>query len=211
MIETLFINPSIDWQILILGAVLGAIMSGVFSLFQGLVKSYITSKNPTYKLIKNIKGVWYSAEYDLKDILPKSTIIKVYLKYSSFSNKVKIKLRDKRVKISDPKSTGWIVTGKLLNDTLIGEWNSVIEGTKRYGTVILKFLVNSRAVGYWTGYSGIDSNPKYGYWIMDKNESILNDISNSLMKDYNFKFYNVGFLVENFEQRERLKIQSIEV
>lgn len=209
MINALYNNSSLDWKILIFGAVLGAIISGIFNLFLGLLKSYITSKNRPYKLIKHIKGNWYSAEYDLKDVLPGSTVIKVRLKYSSFSNKIKIILKDEKVKISDPKSTGWIVTGKLCNDTLIGEWNSLIEGTKRYGTVFLKFLDNSRAVGYWTGYSGIDSNPKYGYWIMDKNESLLKDILTSLMKEYNFKFYNVGFLVENFEQRERLKIESI--
>ena len=101
-----------------------------------------------------------------------------------------------------PVETGWIVEGRIRNGVLIGEWRTTVKGTVRFGSAMLRFLDNGRAVGYWIGVRGFDP-PLYGYWIMSKDYDDLKSIISGAVPPGTFEIVDVARRVADFERGTR--------
>ena len=98
--------------------------------------------------------------------------------------------------------TGWIAEGRIANGSLIGEWRTTVKGTVRFGTAMLRFLDNGRAVGYWIGVRGFDP-PLYGYWIMSRDLDDLRALVAGAVPPGSFEMIDVGRRVADFERGTR--------
>jgi len=197
-----------DWMILILGAIIPVFLSIIINAF----RLYFQHKKASADLRTKIQGTWYSAEFDHKNTEPiesRNTILKVKLK-RKFGNKIIIKsIEDINENIKKKYPTRWIVKGKLIRGNLLGEWNSTVPGTIRYGNVFLKFLDNEIAVGYWIGES-LFPRPMYGYWIMAKKFEELEKLTKTVLIEYDFHAYDVAYLVENINKK-KIPIDAVKI
>ena len=93
--------------------------------------------------------------------------------------------------------TGWKVHGRVVVDTIHGEWFSTVAHSTRHGVVMLQFLDYGRAVGYCIGTGG-GTHPIYGYWIMARKDADVRLLAAEAIK--HFASYDIGYLVAQFER-----------
>lgn len=149
-------------------------------------------------------GVWYSAEFDSKGDQPhknRTTFLEVKLT-RTLSRGVTIKVLKSLNVPEKSYATGWIIRGHFKGDCFLGEWETTIHKTKRFGVAMLKFLDNRRAVGYWVGLSGFD-HPVYGYWILSQDLTELKAICERVLIEHRFTMVDVGHIVANYDRGTR--------
>ena len=147
-----------------------------------------------------ITGVWYSAEYDSKspDPTKRNTILKVRVR-RRIDGKTVIEALDGLEHANPKRPTKWKVIGEVRNDVLCGTWKSTIPHSTRYGTVLLKFCDDGRAIGYYLGYA---ESPVYGYWIMSRQEDDLRSLADAILKK--FRWNDLKALVDKNDPRHQL-------
>jgi hypothetical protein len=187
---------NLDWPNLLAGLILSAI-SGVLVLIVKSGYQYFKSARD----LPNISGTWYSAEYDVKGHLPhheRNAFLEVRIVRRPNGD-----VRVRTVATMDDKKypTSWVVEGKTVRDTLIGEWKSTEKHSKRYGVAMLKFLDYGRAVGYWVGLSGYDY-PVYGYWILSRDKADLETVASAVLVDNKFEAIDVSYIVMNLGRKK---------
>lgn len=197
-----------DWIILLLGVLIPIVLA----IIVNLIKLCFQYRNASADLRTKIQGTWYSAEFDHKNTEPiesRNTFLKVKLK-RKFGNKIIIKsIEDIDENGNKKYPTGWVVEGKLVRGNLLGEWYSTVPATIRYGNVFLKFLDNKIAVGYWIGES-LFPRPMYGYWIMSKNLEEIQNLSKTVLSEYDFHAYDVAYLIENINKK-KIPIETVKI
>jgi hypothetical protein len=202
-----YLSQKQDWLGAMIGASLGALASLLLGFIVWFVRGIFEYKKASTDLKMQIKGNWYSAEFDPKGNVnheERNTYLKIKLK-RKWGNQVIIKsLKKETLSTTKMYETGWIVKGKLVGETLIGEWYSSVKDSRRFGTVFLKFLEHGRAVGYWVGYSGV-TRPVYGYLILSRNLEDLKKISEKVLIEYDFRITDVSHIVENFDNLKLTK------
>ena len=194
------ILQTIDWPDVIAGALVAALVGGVGFSVKLLIKYHLARRS----ILRYGKGTWYSAEYDPKGNVPKGRRV-TYLKVSmkpSFLGRVKVQSVEQLNPEEKPVETGWIAEGRIRNGVLIGEWRTTVKGTVRFGSAMLRFLDNGRAVGYWIGVRGFDP-PLYGYWIMSKDYDDLKSIVSGAVPPGAFEMVDVARRVADFERGTR--------
>ena len=156
------------WAELLIGTVLG----GLVVLLGNLIKIIVTIWMARRGFSLDIKGNWFSAEYDIKseDVSSRNTILIVKIK-KQLLGAYKICTKKTLHNANPEEPTGWTAIGELHGDSLIGKWITTRPYTKRYGTAMIKFFDNGRAAGSWIGLAKFDY-PVYGYWIMSRNKKI---------------------------------------
>lgn len=198
----------IDWPNVLMGSLLPILGTFLVWLIGGLKEYNKISK----ALGTNIKGEWFSAEFDYKHPA-RHALLKVQIK-RKIGNKVIIRSLGSinSAKSSPKNATAWEVEGKIIGETIIGEWDTTLKNTRRYGAVIIKFLDKGRAVGYWIGYGGA-AWPRYGYWLMNRDPGELKKMNELVLSDYDFKAYDVANLIENFDSiiEGKIDVRSIPV
>jgi hypothetical protein len=190
----------IDWPNIVAGTLI-TVFIGITGFVVKQLWFFYLARRAVHKYGK---GIWYSAEYDTKGNVPKDnrvTYLKVLLS-PSFRGRIRVKsleqlnLNDKAV------DTGWIAEGRIVNGVLIGEWKSTIPDGLRFGTAMLRFLDNGRAVGYWIGVRAYDP-PLYGYWIMSRDFDDLKAIVTYAVPPSSFDTIDVARKVADFERGSR--------
>ncbi len=196
----IMILQTIDWPDVVVGALVAALVGGIGFCVKLLIKYHLARQS----ILPYGKGTWYSAEYDSKGNVPKErrvTYLKVSMKPSLFG-RVKVQCIEQLNPEEKPDKTGWIVEGRIQNGVLIGEWRTTVKDTIRFGSAMLRFLDNGRAVGYWIGVRGFDP-PLYGYWIMSKDYDNLKSIISGAVPPGAFEMIDVAKRVADFERGSR--------
>lgn len=190
----------IDWP----NVVAGAAVAGVLGVIGFGMKSLIQYTAGKRLILRYGKGVWFSAEYDPKGNVPKehrATYLRVMME-PTWRGGVRVRSVDQLNPEQKAVDTGWIAQGRIENGSLIAEWRSTVKGTVRFGTAMLRFLDNGRAVGYWIGIRGFDP-PLYGYWIMSRDFDDLENIIAKAVPPGAFDTVDVGRRVADFERGTR--------
>ena len=146
-----------------------------------------------------ITGVWYSAEYDTKGTIDhdeRNTFLKVKVS-KTLNGDIRITSKAPLTGASKTLETGWRVRGRVVGDTVVGEWFSTVAHSTRHGVAMIQFLDYGRGVGYWVGTGGANY-PIYGYWIMARDEADLKTLATEAIK--HFSSYDIGYLVAHFER-----------
>lgn len=191
----------INWPEVVTGALLGVLGSLLVWLVKAAHQHYRTSRSLPWAR----SGIWFSAEFDTKGDVPqneRTTFMRVRMS-RTLTGDIRIRCIEP---VNDPPkslSTSWIIEGHVQGDCFLGEWQTLLPGTKRFGVAMLKFLDNSRAVGYWVGLSGYD-HPVYGYWLLGKDLDDLKALAEEVLVGHKFTMCDVGYIVSNFDRRGRL-------
>ncbi len=197
-----------------LGQLASATVTALVGFLIWLTKGAILSAKASSALHCDIRGTWYSAEFDTKKVKEdgganRNTCLEVRLR-RKLGGKVTIAVVDP---IEDGAGvrevTKWVVNGRLRGDTLVGTWDgSAVKGSRRYGSVFLQFLEGGRAVGYWSGLAGV-TRPMYGYFIMSRDAEERDQLASVIGDDLGFKAWDVAYVVEEFGRRKLRKTDVI--
>jgi len=189
-----------DWPNLLAGAAIAFVASLFAWLVKGLYGYYIIARDLPYK----IWGIWFSAEFDPKGFIQADLKIKggnTFLKVRvepRLGRKIVVRALGPVENLTQIFATKWTVHSRLIKgDTIVGTWRSTVKYTKRYGTAIIKFIDNGRAVGYWTGL-GTTDEPLYGYWIMSRDIVDIKRLASEVHTKTNFEVINVSSFVINY-------------
>ncbi len=194
------ILTSIDWP----NVIAGATVAGILGFIGFSIKSLIQYTTARRSIIRYGKGEWFSAEYDPKGNVPKehrATYLRVKME-PTWRGRVRIRSLEQLNPDLKTTETGWIAEGRIENGSLIGEWRTTVEGTVRFGTAMLRFLDNGRAVGYWIGVRGFDP-PMYRYWIMSRSIDDLRALIAGAVPPGSFDMIDVGRRIADFERGTR--------
>jgi hypothetical protein len=185
----------LDWPNILAGAALSSAIAGMVWLARSLHSRATVERN----LPARITGIWYSVEYDTKGSIDhdeRNTFLKVKIA-KTLSGDIRITSKAPLLGTHKALATGWIVRGRVVGDTVVGEWFSTVAHSTRHGVAMIKFLDYGRAVGYWVGVGG-STYPIYGYWILDRNEADLKTLAAEAIKQ--FSSYDIGYLVAHFDR-----------
>ncbi len=190
----------IDWP----DVIAGAAVAGVLGALGFCIKSLIQYSAAKHSILRYGKGVWFSAEYDPKGNVPKehrATYLRVKME-PTWRGRVRVRSIEQLNPNQKAVETGWIAEGRIENGSLVGEWRTTVKGTVRFGTAMLRFLDNGRAVGYWIGARGFDP-PMYGYWIISRDIDDLRSIIAGAVPPGSFEMIDVARRVADFERGTR--------
>jgi len=183
----------LDWSNLVAGAILSALLGLAVWIFTRIYESWAGSKDLPYP----ISGTWFSAEFDVKGEIPRTernSITRVRIR-RGFGSNYHVRVLEQRSKLSKRPATAWKLKGEIIQgDTLVGNWQSIVSQTKRFGTAVIKFIEYGRAVGYWIGPSGKDY-PVYGYWILSRNEKDVEILAQKVLDQTDFELVDVAAFV----------------
>ena len=182
----------------------GALVAGAFGAVGFCFKSIILHSSAKRAIVRYGKGEWFSAEYDPKGNVPKEhrlTYLRVVME-PTWRGRVRVQSVEQLDQHPSKVETAWIAEGRIENGSLVGEWRTTVKGTVRFGTAMIRFLDNGRAVGYWIGVRGFDP-PMYGYWIMSKSEDDLRAVIAGAVPPGSFQMIDVGRRVADFERGTR--------
>ena len=191
---------SIDWPNVLTATILAALVAATGYCCKAIINYSIARRS----LIQYGRGIWFSAEYDPKGSVPKSQRV-TYLRVEAeplFRGAIRIRSLEQLNSEAKSIETAWILEGRIEQGVLIGEWRTSVKGTVRFGTAILRFLDNGRAVGYWIGVRGFDP-PVYGFWILSRNLDDLREIVRGAVPPGTFDMIDVGRRVADFERGTR--------
>ena len=191
---------TIDWPDVIAGAVVAGVLGAIGFAVKALIQ-YTTAKR---SILRYGKGVWFSAEYDPKGNVPRehrATYLRVKME-PTWRGRIRVRSIEQLNPDQKEVDTGWIAEGRIENGSLVGEWRTTVEGTVRFGSAMLRFLDNGRAVGYWIGVRGFDPL-LYGYWIMSRDLDDLRSIIAGAVPPGSFEMIDVGRRVADFERGTR--------
>ena len=187
-----------------INALIGYCVVAIITLFiNKLIKAALkfmdfrtTLKNMTKKRIKDIFGDWYCSEYDTKyDANDRTnkiahTIIRIKKK---ITGKISIYVT-KYLDESREHKTSWEAHGKMMQDTIVGEWISQTPQSRRYGSFMLQFLDNGLAAGHWIGFGRSEPYVLYGFMILNKKAEKAYGIANIILDEYKYKSYNTSLI-----------------
>jgi hypothetical protein len=185
---------NLDWLNLIIGGLIGALLTPLPSALLAVFRALTKATTPF-----DITGDWFSAEYELKTADPakRNTIIKARLR-KSITGRITVKSIQQISTANPRRPTAWLVQGTLHGNVLVGDWVSTVPGSNRFGTILLAFYDEGRAIGYYLAYNANDG-PICGYWLMSRDEQDLCELSEGVMRQ--FKLNRIKAIVENCDPR----------
>ena len=199
---------STAWILVVISGLFGVLLKFIYDVAANTIKSRIA----LIFVPGDIYGTWYCSEYNTKYSIKERdkkivhTIVKIK---KNITGSININVTKERFLSTEADiKTKWKIRGKLIRDTLVGEWYSMEKYSKRYGVTMIQFLDNGLAAGHWIGLGGLD-NPVYGFIIMSRNEDSAGVIADTIMDKYNYTSFDTAKIATAMNRKNDIQMKDI--